>query len=353
MTISPKLTDFDFSLPKSLIAQKPLEVRDQSKLMIINRNSQSIRHEIFAHLPQVIPSGALMVFNDTQVIPSKLNGFLIKNACPIEVLLLRETTDKNHWEVLTKGLSRLKPGMEMEFGNGEVKAILKKRQKDKAILKLKYKGKLESILSRVGKMPLPPYIRRNLSEDKSLSSHDRERYQTVFAKNAGAIAAPTAGLHFTPQLIEELKSHSINIAYLTLHVGVGTFQPIRTENIIEHKMQAEQYYVPEDTLKALVKAKKNAQNIVGIGSTTTRVLESLELRSIKLEGKAGWTNRFIYPGQKFEVINQMLTNFHLPKSTLYLMVCAFAGKKLIEKAYKEAIHKNYRFFSYGDAMLII
>ena len=353
MASSLKLTDFDFQLPESLIAQKPLETRDQSKLMVLNRESGSIKHEVFTHLSHIIPSKALMVFNDTQVIPSKLNGFLTKNARPIEVLLIKETTDENHWEALIKGLSKLSPGTEVEFGSGELKAILTSRQGDKAILKLMYKGKLDSILSRVGRMPLPPYIRRKINEDKNLSDQDRERYQTVFARYPGAIAAPTAGLHFTPQIIESFKNNGIDTAYLTLHVGIGTFQPIRTENITEHKMQAEQFYIPEDTLRALVEAKKNARNIVGIGSTTTRALESTELSTLKLGGISGQTDRFIYPGQKFEVVDHMLTNLHLPKSTLYLLVCAFAGKRLIEKAYKEAILRNYRFYSYGDAMLIL
>ena len=236
MASSLKLTDFDFQLPKSLIAQRPLEARDQSKLMILNRKSESIKHEIFTHLPEVIPSQALMVFNDTQVIPSKLNGFFIKNARPVEVLLVRETTDENHWEALIKGLSKLRPGTEMEFGGGELKAILIRRQEDKAILKLIYKGQLDSILSRIGRMPLPPYIQRKINEDENLSNQDRERYQTLFAKHPGAIAAPTAGLHFTPHTIESLNEKGIDTTHLTLHVGIGTFQPIRTENIIEHKI---------------------------------------------------------------------------------------------------------------------
>ena len=241
----------------------------------------------------------------------------------------------------------------MAFGNGELKAILKRKQEDKAILQLIYKGQLDSILSRIGRMPLPPYIKRKTIKGGNLSYLDRERYQTVFAKHPGAIAAPTAGLHFTPQTIKSLKKNNIDTTYLTLHVGVGTFQPIRTENIIEHKMQAERFYIPEETSRTLVNAKKNSQGIVGIGSTTTRVLESVALGTLKLGETSGWTNRFIYPGQKFKFVDHMLTNFHLPKSTLYLLVCAFAGKRLIEQAYKEAIQYNYRFFSYGDAMLIL
>jgi len=353
MAPSLKLEDFDFQLPESLIAQKPLATRDQSKLMVLNRKSESIEHETFTRLSHLIPPQSLMVFNNTKVTPSKLNGFLVKDARPVEILLVRETTNENYWEVLIKGLSKIEPGTEMEFGNGELKAILTGRQEDKAILKLLYNGQLNPILSRIAKMPLPPYIRRKINEDGNLSNQDRERYQTIFARHPGAIAAPTAGLHFTPRIIESLDNKGIDTTYLTLHVGVGTFQPIRTENVIEHKMQAEQFYIPEDTSEALIEAKKNFQNIVAIGSTVTRVLESVKLATLQPGGTSGWTDRFIYPGQKFKTVDHMLTNFHLPKSTLYLLVCAFAEKKLVAEAYKQAIKRKYRFFSYGDAMLII
>jgi len=241
----------------------------------------------------------------------------------------------------------------MVFGNGALKAILTGRHENKGILKLIYDGNLDNVLNRIGKMPLPPYIRRKANEDNGLSSQDKEKYQTIFASHPGAIAAPTAGLHFTPRIINALKKKGVDAVYLTLHVGVGTFQPIRTETIIKHKMQPEQYYIPEETSKVLISARKDLKKIVGVGSTVTRVLESVELDSIPPSGTSGWTNRFIYPGSKFKEVDHLITNFHLPKSTLYLLVCAFAGKKLIKEAYKEAIAKRYRFFSYGDAMLII
>ena len=347
-----KLKDFDFQLPESLIAQKPLATRDQSKLMVVNRKSGTIKHEIFTRLPHFIPPQSLLVFNDTKVIPSKLNGFFVKSARPVEILLVRETGNENHWEALIKGLSKIKLETEMEFGNGELKAILKGRRGDKAILKLLYSGELQSMLNRIAKMPLPPYIRRKI-EDINSSDQDRKRYQTIFARHAGAIAAPTAGLHFTPRILESLNTKGINTAYLTLHVGIGTFQPIRTENIIEHKMQAEKFHIPKNSSETLIEAKKNLRSVVAVGSTTTRVLESVEFTTLQPEGTSGWTDRFIYPGQKFKTVDHMLTNFHLPKSTLYLLVCAFAKKELIEEAYKKAIQKKYRFFSYGDVMLII
>jgi len=352
MTDSLKLTDFDFQLPESLIAQKPLNIRDQSKLMVIDRKSGSIKHEIFSRIPHLIPTQSLMVFNNTKVIPSKLNGHQIKNGRPIEILLIRETSDEAQWEALIKGLKKVRLGTEMVFGNGELKAILTGRHENKAILKLVYDGNLDNVLNRIGKMPLPPYIRRKINEDNGLSGQDKEKYQTIFASHPGAIAAPTAGLHFTPRIIESLNKKGVDTAFLTLHVGIGTFQPIRTETIIEHKMQPEQFYISEETSKALINARKDLKKIVGVGSTVTRVLESVELKRLKPSGSSGWTNRFIYPGSKFKVVDHLLTNFHLPKSTLYLLVCAFAGKKLIMKAYKEAILKKYRFFSYGDAMLI-
>jgi len=353
MTDSLKLKDFDFQLPESLIAQKPLNIRDQSKLMVIDRKSGSIKHEIFSRIPHLIPTQSLMVFNNTKVIPSKLNGHQIKNGRPVEILLIRETSDGAQWEALIKGLKKVRLGTEMGFGNGELKAILTGRHENKAILKLIYDGNLDNVLNQIGKMPLPPYIRRKANEDNGLSGQDKEKYQTIFASLPGAIAAPTAGLHFTPRIIKALNKKGVDTVHLTLHVGIGTFQPIRTETIIEHKMQPEQFHIPEETSKALTNARKDRKKIVGVGSTVTRVLESVELDSLLPSGTSGWTNRFIYPGSKFKEVDQLITNFHLPKSTLYLLVCAFAGKKLIKEAYKEAIIKKYRFFSYGDAMLII
>jgi S-adenosylmethionine:tRNA ribosyltransferase-isomerase len=346
------LKDFDFHLPESLIAQKPLADRDQSKLMILDRNSGSIKHEIFKNLPDYIAPQSLMVFNDTKVVPSKLNGYIIGSLRPVEVLLVKETSKKNHWEALIKGLSKIKPETEFEFGDGKLKAIYIDRNSNKAILKLLHKGKLSIILNEIARMPMPPYIKRE-HNDNNLEALDRERYQTIFARYPGAIAAPTAGLHFTPNTLKSLKDKGVDITHITLHVGTGTFQSIRTENIIEHKMQAEKFHISKEATKSLISSSKNHRKIIAIGSTTTRVLESIHLSTLQKEGTSGWTERYIFPGQKFNSVNHILTNFHLPKSTLYILVCAFADKKLISAAYDEAIKRKYRFFSYGDAMLII
>jgi len=352
MTSLSKLKDFDFHLPESLIAQKPLADRDQSKLMILDRNSGSIKHEIFKNLPNYIAPQSLMVFNNTKVVPSKLNGYIIGSLRPVEVLLVKETSKKNHWEALIKGLSKIKPGTEFEFGDGKLKAIYIDRNSNKAILKLLHKGKLSIILNEIARMPMPPYIKRE-HNDNNLEALDRERYQTIFARYPGAIAAPTAGLHFTPNTLKSLKDKGVDTTHITLHVGTGTFQPIRTENIIEHKMQAEKFHISKEATKSLIVSRKNHRKIIAIGSTTTRVLESIHLSTLQKEGTSGWTERYIFPGQKFNSVNHILTNFHLPKSTLYILVSAFAGKKLISAAYNEAIKRKYRFFSYGDAMLII
>ena len=352
MPPSFKLSDFDFDLPEELIAQKPVKLRDQSRLMILDRKSGTIDHAVFSDLPHRLPTPSLIVFNDTKVIPAKLQGYLVNSGRGIEILLLREN-DGGHWEALIKGLSKLKEGTEIGFGGELLKATLTARQNDRAILKLTGPGDLRQTLNRVATTPLPPYIHRDAAAEENLTELDRKRYQTVFAKHAGAIAAPTAGLHFTSKLLESLDREGINRAFLTLHVGVGTFRPIRSEDIREHDMEAEQFHVPAETLKELIRTRKKGQDITAVGSTPTRVLESMNLDAATGGDISGWTNRFIYPGQKFKAVDRLLTNFHLPKSTLYLLVCAFAGKDLIEKAYREAIGHNYRFFSYGDAMLIL
>ncbi|MCH8156961.1 MAG: tRNA preQ1(34) S-adenosylmethionine ribosyltransferase-isomerase QueA, partial [Nitrospinae bacterium] len=292
-----------------------------------SRNS-SIEHAVFCDLPNHLPARSLMVFNDTQVVPAKLHGRLINSGRPVEVLLVRENADKQ-WEALVKGLAKLKPGTLMEFGGGALQAELTGRLNDRAILRLTCTGNLEEVLDRVAKMPLPPYIRRDAASGEDSSSLDRKRYQTVFAKHAGAIAAPTAGLHFTPELLESLQRGGIQTVFLTLHVGVGTFQPIRCEDIREHKMEAEQFHIPAKTLKEVLRAREEGRDIVAVGSTSTRVLESVDLGTATQGNASGWTDRFIYPGQEFKVVNRVLTNFHLPKSTLYLFVCTLVGKDLL------------------------
>ncbi len=352
MPPSFKLSDFDFDLPEELIAQKPTKLRDQSRLMILDRKTGTINHAVFSDLPHHLPTPSLLVFNDTKVIPAKLQGHLVRSGRRIEILLLRENDD-GHWEALVKGLAKLKEGTEIEFSGEPLKATLTAKQNDRAILKLTCPGDLRLVLNRVATTPLPPYIHRDAAAEENLTELDRKRYQTVFAKHAGAIAAPTAGLHFTPKLLKSLGKEGINCAFLTLHVGIGTFRPIRSEDIREHNMEAEQFHVPAETLKELVLAKKTKRDIIAVGSTSTRVLESMNLNAVRGGDISGWTDQFIYPGQELNTVDRLLTNFHLPKSTLYLLVCAFAGKDLIEKAYREAVRHNYRFFSYGDAMLIL
>ena len=352
MPPSFKLSDFDFDLPEELIAQTPIKLRDQSRLMVLDRKTGTINHAVFSDLPHHLPAPSLMAFNDTKVIPAKLQGHLVSSGREIEILLLRENDD-GHWEALVKGLAKLKEGAEIGFGAEPLKATLTARQNDRAILKLTCPGDLRLVLNRVATTPLPPYIHRDAAAEESLTELDQKRYQTVFAKHAGAIAAPTAGLHFTPKLLESLDREGIDCAFLTLHVGVGTFQPIRSEDIREHSMEAEQFHVTTETLKKLVQARKKGKDIIAVGSTSARVLESMNLDAVMDRDISGWTDRFIYPGQKLKAVDRLLTNFHLPKSTLYLLVCAFAGKDLIEKAYQEAVRHNYRFFSYGDAMLIL
>jgi S-adenosylmethionine:tRNA ribosyltransferase-isomerase len=352
MPPSFKLSDFDFDLPEELIAQKPVKLRDQSRLMILDRKIGTIDHAVFSDLPLHLPTPALMVFNDTKVIPAKLHGHLVSSGRGVEILLLRENDD-DHWEALVKGLGKLKDGTEIGFGGEPLKATLTTRQNDRAILKLTCPGNLKLVLNRVATTPLPPYIHRDATTDENLNELDQKRYQTVFAKHAGAIAAPTAGLHFTPKLLKSLDREGINRTFLTLHVGVGTFQPIRSEDIRKHNMEAEQFHVTAETLKELARARKRGQDIIAVGSTSTRVLESMNLDAVIHGDISGWTDRFIYPGQELKAVDGLLTNFHLPKSTLYLLVCAFAGKDLIEKAYRAAVEHKYRFFSYGDAMLIL
>ena len=349
-----KITDFDFDLPKNLIAQVPAEYRDMSRLMVVERKTGNIHHDIFSRLTQYITAHPLMVFNNTRVNPARLIGTKKGTHRSMELLLIRET-EPRIWESLIRGLSHLKPGDEILFGNGRLKAEFLKRENERGIIRLAGSGDLKLLLSEEARMPLPPYIHRDSNENNTLESLDRERYQTIYAKNSGSIAAPTAGLHFTQDIFDRIEAGVADTAHLTLHVGVGTFQPIRHEDITRHKMEKEYYMVPPETTQNLKKAKlEEGRKILAVGTTSTRVLESLNVDKIPNESPiSGWTDKFIYPGYQFRAVQEMLTNFHLPKSTLYLLVCAFAGKEMMEKAYREAIRQKYRFFSYGDAMLIL
>ena len=347
-----KLSDYDFELPQELIAQTPAPERDRSRLMVVNRQTGTLTHDVFANICKYLPDRPLMVFNDTRVLPVKLTGFKKPSGKPLEVLLVRER-ESTVWEALFKGLGSMKPGTELILGEGAITATLKGRENGRGILKLSYQGELLPILDRAARMPLPPYIRREFDADTDLLAMDRSRYQTVYADKEGAIAAPTAGLHFTPELLKEIASGKADIAYLTLHVGAGTFSPIRAQNVLDHKMEKERFILAAKTWNLVVKAKMKGQKVLAVGTTATRALESLTFDSPIQEEVSGETDRFIYPGVEFKTVGHLLTNFHLPQSTLFLLVCAFAGTDLMRKAYQEAIREKYRFFSYGDAMLIL
>lgn len=346
-----KLSDFDFALPKELIAQKPSPKRGESRLLVLDRAAETIEHTSFSALPEFLNDSPVMVFNDTRVLPAKLEGTWTASGKTVEILLVTEETPGT-WRVLMKHLKKLNPGQQLTFGDGALEAEYVGRQNDYGVIRFFSTEGLADQLETFGKMPLPHYIYRGPDTAADIDTLDRERYQTVFARQAGAVAAPTAGLHFTPDILNRLAPITEPV-YLTLHVGPGTFQPVRVEEIQDHRMLKEYYNIPVATWNALVKAKKNARKILAVGTTSTRVLESVELSQEEQSNVSGWSDRFIYPGQTFRNTDHLLTNFHLPKSTLYMLACAFAGSSLLRKAYQEAIQARYKFFSYGDAMLIV
>jgi S-adenosylmethionine:tRNA ribosyltransferase-isomerase len=327
-----KLSDFDYSLPKELIAQYPLEQRDNSRLMVLNRKRHTIEHCTFRDILDYLKPDDILVLNDTKVLPSRIKG-MRKTGAKVDVLLLNHKVGAI-FEALIKP-SRVKLNEELIFNNGSIKGRITGKNE------ITFSIKSLDEIYKIGEMPLPPYIKR---EPQAL---DRQCYQTVYAKNDGAVASPTAGLHFTQELIDEIKSHHINIAYITLHVGYATFNPVKSEDITQHQMYYEHFNIPQQTIGLLEKERVKAR-IFAVGTTSCRALETLALG--KNEGE---TNLFIYPGYKFKIVDCLLTNFHLPRTTLFILVCAFAGEKFIKKAYQEAIDKKYRFYSYGDAMLII
>ena len=347
-----KLSNYDFELPQNLIAQNPTQRRGQSRLLVVNRSDQTLTHDVFTNLKDHLKNHPLMVINDTQVIPAKILAKSLSNSREIELLLIREL-EPGVWETMFKGLSRLKPGSKFQLTNSDLKAVFIRRKEAHAAIRFSSPEGLTNYLKDNGRMPLPPYIHRPLDTNSNTLENDKKRYQTVFAKQAGAIAAPTAGLHFTHNQLASLRQKTVDIARLTLHVGPGTFIPIREENITNHKMLEEYYQVTPSNWNKISQAKKKGQSILAVGTTTTRVLESQEFTETIRKKAAGWCNCFIYPGWGFRNVDHLLTNFHLPQSTLFLLVCAFMGENLAKKAYKEAIRQKYRFFSYGDAMLIL
>ena len=339
------INQFDYKLPKELIAQTPLKERSSSRLLILNKNNGNIKHEVFSNIINYLHEGDVLVLNDTKVIPARLIGSKEETNAVIEILLLKDL-GLDTWECLAKPCKRLKIGTIVSFGNGELKAKVIEKLNDGIVhVKLLYSGILMEILDKLGTMPLPPYIHEKLE--------DQSRYQTVYAKYEGSAAAPTAGLHFTKELLKEIENKGIIITYVTLHVGLGTFRPVEVENILDHKMHSEFYVMSEETANILNKAKKEGRRIVAVGTTSTRTLETIATNNNGLFKQcSGNTDIFIYPGYKFKAIDALITNFHLPKSTLVMLVSALAGKDNILYAYNEAIKEKYRFFSFGDAMFI-
>ena len=336
--------DFDYELPEHLIAQTPLEKRDNSKLLILDKTTGEINHSSFHNIIDELSNGDVLVLNDTKVLPARIYGIKEEtNAC-IELLMLKET-EKDTWECLTKPAKRVKLDSVITFGDGRLKArCIDIKDEGIRVFKLEYEGILYEILDSLGEMPLPPYIHEKLK--------DKDRYQTVYAKNIGSAAAPTAGLHFTEELLNKLKEKNIEVLYITLHVGLGTFRPVSVEDVTKHQMHSEFYMMEKEVAQKLNEAKQENKRIIAVGTTTTRTLETIMNLYGEFKECSGWTDIFIYPGYKFKAINALITNFHLPKSTLVMLVSALAGKANILNAYNEAIKNEYRFFSFGDSMFI-
>lgn len=339
-----KVEDFDYYLPEKLIAQTPLEKRDTSRLMVLDKTTGKIEHKHFYNIVDYLEEGDTLVLNDTKVLPARLIGEKEETKAVIEILLLKNISGDD-WECLVKPARRIKVGTIVTFGSGELKAkCIKEEQEGIRHFTLIYDGILMEILEHLGTMPLPPYIHEKLK--------DQSRYQTVYAKEIGSAAAPTAGLHFTKELLEQLTKKGVNIAYITLHVGLGTFRPVSVDKVEEHEMHSEYYQMTKETAELLKKTKENKKRIIAVGTTSTRTLETIMTKYNEFTECSGWTNIFIYPGYKFKAIDALITNFHLPKSTLVMLVSALAGRENILNAYKTAVQEEYRFFSFGDAMLI-
>lgn len=339
-----KTDDFDFYLPEELIAQHPLEKRDSSRMLVLDRKTGKIEHKHFKDIIDYLDDNDVLVLNDTKVLPARLIGEKEETKAHIEVLLLKKESG-DIWECLVKPAKRVKLGTIITFGNGLLKAKCTKIGEDGIRhVEFIYEGIFYEILDKLGTMPLPPYIREKLE--------DKDRYQTVYAKNLGSAAAPTAGLHFTKELLEKIKKKNIKVCYITLHVGLGTFRPVAVEDVTKHKMHSEYYSMTKEVADTLNTAKKEGKRIIAVGTTTTRTLETIMTKYNEFTSCSGWTNIFIYPGYKFKAIDGLITNFHLPKSTLIMLVSAFSSKKIILNAYKEAVSKQYRFFSFGDSMFI-
>lgn len=340
-----KLDMFDFHLPEELIAQVPLEDREASRLMVLDKETGKLQHDVFSHITEYIKPGDCLVLNDTKVLPARLYGSKEGTGAKIEVLLLKQEQD-DVWETLVKPAKRIKEGSTIVFGDGKLSAVCTGvLEHGGRILEFKYEGIFYEILEKLGEMPLPPYIKEQLD--------DQDRYQTVYARERGSAAAPTAGLHFTEDLLEKLKAMGVHIAFITLHVGLGTFRPVSVDDIDSHEMHSEFYQMTEGTARLLNDVKEKGGKIITVGTTSTRTLETIASRNDGVfKEENGWTSIFIYPGYEFKGIDAMITNFHLPKSTLIMLISALAGREHVLHAYETAVEEKYRFFSFGDAMLI-
>jgi S-adenosylmethionine:tRNA ribosyltransferase-isomerase len=338
-----KTEDFDFFLPNNLIAQTPLEKRDSSKLLVLDKETGNITHRHFSDIIEYLEKDDVLVLNDTKVMPARIIGTKEDTGAVIELLMLKEI-EKDTWEVLCKPAKRVKIGTIVKFSDKLKAECISIGEEGIRVFKFIYSGIFYEILDELGEMPLPPYIHEKLK--------DKDRYNTVYAKNIGSAAAPTAGLHFTNELLNRIKEKGIKIEYVTLHVGLGTFRPVSVEDVTKHKMHSEFYQMSAETANVLNEAKRNNNRIISVGTTSTRTLETIMNLYGEFKECSGWTDIFIYPGYEFKAINCLITNFHLPKSTLVMLVSALAGKENIMKAYKEAVDNEYRFFSFGDSMFI-
>lgn len=336
--------DFDYVLPDALIAQTPLEARDASRMLVMDRQTGEIQHKHFKDIVSYLKTGDVLVLNNTKVLPARLIGEKESTKAHIELLMLKEIK-KDTWECLSKPAKRISVGTVITFGDGRLKATcIEKKEEGMGIFSFQYEGIFLEVLESLGEMPLPPYIHEKLK--------DKNRYQTVYAKEVGSAAAPTAGLHFTKELLEEVKQKKVEVVEITLHVGLGTFRPVSVENINEHKMHSEYYEMSDEVAQVLTNAKKEGRRIISVGTTSTRTLETIMQKYGCFKACSGWTDIFIYPGYQFQAIDALITNFHLPKSTLIMLVSAFAGREHVLNAYREAVSLEYRFFSFGDSMFI-
>ncbi|MDK0702819.1 tRNA preQ1(34) S-adenosylmethionine ribosyltransferase-isomerase QueA [Clostridium perfringens] len=339
-----KVSDFYFELPEELIAQYPLEKRDSSRLMVLDKKTGEIEHRKFHDILEYLNEGDTLVLNNTRVLPARLIGEKEETGGKIEFLLLKRI-EGDKWECLTKPGRKAKVGTVFTFGEGKLKAIVREiGEEGNRIIEFKYDGIFEQVLDELGQMPLPPYIHEKLE--------DKERYQTVYSKEKGSAAAPTAGLHFTEELLKEIKDKGVNIAYLTLHVGLGTFRPVKVDDVNNHVMHSEYYHLDKENAELINKTKEAGKRVIAVGTTSSRTLETIGDENGRVREQSGWTDIFIYPGYKFKIVDNLITNFHLPESTLIMLVSALAGQDNIMNAYNTAVKEKYRFFSFGDSMFI-